>query len=144
VIQATIGFIVFGVHKDGLKDPMGTPFVDDALVRRAKSALVAAGLKVIEHNIVIASKEEARAAFKKMNVTMPSMRSSYFQEPGFGQRTWSALFAITAQAAKACFCGRTPALKAGGPLADWCCMEVCSKSESGTNLFMEAWRKKTP
>ena len=66
MIQATIGFIVFGVHKDGLKDPMGTPFVDDALVQRAKSALVAAGLKVIEHNIVIASKEEARAAFKKM------------------------------------------------------------------------------
>ena len=66
MIQATIGFIVFGVHKDGLKDPMGTPFVDDALVQRAKSALVAAGLKVIEHDIVVASKEEARAAFKKM------------------------------------------------------------------------------
>ena len=66
VIQATVGFIVFGVHKDGLKDPMGTPFVDDALVRRAKSALVAAGLKVIEHDVVVASKDEARTAFKKM------------------------------------------------------------------------------
>ena len=66
MIQATIGFIVFGVHKDGLKDPMGTPFIDDALVQRAKSALVAAGLKVIEHDVVVASKEEARAAFKKM------------------------------------------------------------------------------
>ena len=66
MIQPTIGFIVFGVHKDGLKDPMGTPFIDDALVQRAKSALVAAGLKVIEHDVVVASKEEARAAFKKM------------------------------------------------------------------------------
>ena len=66
MIQATIGFIVFGVHKDGLKDPMGTPFIDDALVRRAKSALVAAGLKVIEHDVVVASKEEARVAFRKM------------------------------------------------------------------------------
>src|ERR1700722_5083884 len=66
VIQATVGFIVFGVHKDGLKDPMGTPFVDDALVQRAKSALVAGGLKVIEHGVVVASKEEARAAFRKM------------------------------------------------------------------------------
>src|SRR3984957_7065942 len=66
VIQATIGFIVFGVHKDGLKDPMGTPFIDDALVRRAKSALVAAGLKGVEHSVVVAGKEEARAAFKKM------------------------------------------------------------------------------
>jgi hypothetical protein len=48
VIQATVGFIVFGVHKDGLKDPMGTPFIDDALVQGAKRALVAAGLSVIE------------------------------------------------------------------------------------------------
>ncbi len=66
MIQVTVGFIVFGVHKDGLKDPMGTPFIDDALVRRAKSALVAAGLKVIEHGVVVASKEEAKAAFRKM------------------------------------------------------------------------------
>ncbi|MGA9308699.1 MAG: hypothetical protein WBW31_25110, partial [Candidatus Sulfotelmatobacter sp.] len=66
MIQATVGFIVFGVHKDGLEDPMGTPFIDDALVRRAKSALVAAGLKVIEHDVVVASKDEARAAFRKM------------------------------------------------------------------------------
>ena len=66
MIRPTIGFIVFGVHKDGLKDPMGMPFIDDALVQRAKGALVAAGLKVVEHGIVVASKEEARAAFKKM------------------------------------------------------------------------------
>ena len=66
MIQATVGFMVFGVHKNGLKDPMGTPFIDDALIRRAKSALVAAGLKVVEHDVVVASKEEARAAFRKM------------------------------------------------------------------------------
>jgi hypothetical protein len=66
VIQATIGFIAFGVHKDGLKDPMGVPFIDDALIQRAKSALVTAGLKIIEHDTVVASKEEARVAFKKM------------------------------------------------------------------------------
>jgi L-fucose isomerase-like protein len=66
VIQATIGFIVFGVHKDGLKDPLGAPFIDEALIQRAKSALVAAGLKVVEHKTVVANKEEARAAFKKM------------------------------------------------------------------------------
>jgi len=66
LIQATIGFIVFGVHKDGLKDPMGKPFIDEALIERAKRALRAADLKVIEHGTVVASKEEARAAFKKM------------------------------------------------------------------------------
>ena len=66
MIQPTIGFIVFGVHKDGLKDPSGKPFIDDALIKRAKSALAAAGLKLVEHGVVVASKEEARAAFKKM------------------------------------------------------------------------------
>jgi L-arabinose isomerase len=66
VIQATIGFIVYGVHKDGLLDPMGKPFIDDALVQRAKSALAAAGLKVVEHGTVVASKDEARVAFRKM------------------------------------------------------------------------------
>jgi hypothetical protein len=45
---------------------MGKPFIDDALVQRAKEALVEAGLKVIEHDIVVATKEEARTAFKKM------------------------------------------------------------------------------
>lgn len=66
MIQPTIGFIVFGVHKDGLKDPMGTPFIDEALVQRATSALVAAGLRVVKYPTVVASKEEARAAFRRM------------------------------------------------------------------------------
>jgi L-fucose isomerase-like protein len=66
LIQPTAGFIVYGVHKDGLKDPMGVPFIDDAIVQSAKDALVAAGLKLVEHEIVVASKEEARSAMKKM------------------------------------------------------------------------------
>ena len=66
MIQPTIGFIVYGVHKDGLQDPMGKPFVDDALVTEAKNALRKAGLEIIEHDTVIASKQEARDALKKM------------------------------------------------------------------------------
>jgi len=66
VIQPTVGFIVYGVHKDGLKDPMGTPFIDDAIVKRSKAALKKAGLNLIEHDVVIASKEEARSAFRQM------------------------------------------------------------------------------
>ncbi|HEX7424240.1 MAG TPA: hypothetical protein VF311_10215 [Terriglobales bacterium] len=66
MIQPTVGFIVYGVHKDGLKDPMGVPFIDDAVVKRSKQALAQAGLKVVEHNIVVATKDEARAAVKKM------------------------------------------------------------------------------
>lgn len=66
MIQPTVGFIVYGVHKDGLKDPMGVPFIDDAIVERSKKALTQAGLKIVEHDSVIASKEEARSALKKM------------------------------------------------------------------------------
>ena len=66
MIQPTVGFIVYGVHKDGLKDPMGVPFIDDGLISRAKEALRRGGLRLVEHNLVVASKAEARAALKKM------------------------------------------------------------------------------
>lgn len=66
MIQPTAGFIVYGVHKDGLKDPMAVPFIDDAIVKRSKKALTQAGLKVVQHDLVIASKEESRSALKKM------------------------------------------------------------------------------
>ena len=49
MIKAKIGFIVYGVHKDGLEDPMGTPFIDDDLVMKAKSSLKDAGLELVEH-----------------------------------------------------------------------------------------------
>ncbi len=61
--KAKVGFIVYGVHKDGLKDPMGAPFIDAALVANAKQALRAAGLELVEHRLVVASREEARACF---------------------------------------------------------------------------------
>jgi L-fucose isomerase-like protein len=66
MITPTAGFIVYGVHKDGLQDPMGTPFIDDALVESSKKALRDRGIRLLEHNVVVASKEEARAALKKM------------------------------------------------------------------------------
>jgi L-fucose isomerase-like protein len=61
-----VGFIVYGVHKDGLKDPMGAPFIDNAIVKGSKAALRQAGMKIIEHNVVIATKHEARDALRKM------------------------------------------------------------------------------
>jgi L-fucose isomerase-like protein len=66
LIKPTIGFMVYGVHKDGLKDPMGLPFIDDGIVRRSKQALARAGMKLVEHKTVLATKEEARSALKKM------------------------------------------------------------------------------
>ncbi|HEX6907179.1 MAG TPA: hypothetical protein VF154_11265, partial [Terriglobales bacterium] len=66
MIQPVLGFIVYGVHKDGLKDPMGVPFIDARVVKNAKSALKKSGVKLVEHDVVVASKEEARAAMRKM------------------------------------------------------------------------------
>jgi len=70
MIKSKVGFIVYGVHKDGLLDPMGTPFIDDKLVENAKKALKDAGVELVEHNLIIASKDEAKecfAKFKKMD-----------------------------------------------------------------------------
>jgi len=60
-----VAFIVFGVHKDGLKDPMGTPFIDDGLIRRAAAALRDAGVQLLRHDVVLATKAEARECFAK-------------------------------------------------------------------------------
>jgi L-fucose isomerase-like protein len=66
MIQPLVGFIVYGVHKDGLLDPMGAPFIDDGLIAEAKDALRKAGLQLLEHPTVIASKAEANEALSQM------------------------------------------------------------------------------
>jgi len=70
MITPKVGFIVYGVHKDGLQDPMGTPFIDEEVITQSKQALRDAGLELVEHEVIIASKQEAKecfAAFKKMD-----------------------------------------------------------------------------
>ncbi len=62
MITATAGFVVYGVHKDGLADPMGKPFIDEKIVSNSREVLKARGLQLREHPVVIASKAEARAA----------------------------------------------------------------------------------
>ncbi len=66
MVQPTVGFIVYGVHKDGLLDPMGKPFIDEELIAKAKAQLIAAGLHLVEHPIVVATKDEARTALGTM------------------------------------------------------------------------------
>lgn len=66
MITPGVGFIVYGVHKDGLKDPMGKPFIDSDVIRSSKSALTKAGIKVLSHDLVVATKAEAVAALRKM------------------------------------------------------------------------------
>ncbi len=70
MVRPRVGFIVYGVHKDGLLDPMGTPFIDEEIVAGAKTALRDAGIDLVEHEVVLASKAEARdcfSRFKKMD-----------------------------------------------------------------------------
>jgi hypothetical protein len=69
MLKPKVGFIVYGVHKDGLQDPMGQPFVDHPLIEAAKKALQAAGLELLVEPLVIATKQEAReclARFKRI------------------------------------------------------------------------------
>ena len=66
MIEPTVGFIVYGVHKDGLKDPMGQPFIDAAVVERSQNALTEAGVKLVKHDTVVATKAEAVAALRRM------------------------------------------------------------------------------
>lgn len=66
MLKPKIGFIVYGVHKDGLQDPMGTPFIDEKIVSDSKQALTNAGIELVEHELIIASKAEAKEAMKKM------------------------------------------------------------------------------
>ena len=70
MIRTRVGFIVFGVHKDGLQDPMGAPFIDDQIVDSAKGALEAQGVELVTHEIVVAEKREAAdclGKYKKMD-----------------------------------------------------------------------------
>jgi hypothetical protein len=66
MIEPKVGFIVYGVHKDGLQDPMGTPFIDETIVRGSKDALRQRGLRLVEHGVVVAAKAEARTALSTM------------------------------------------------------------------------------
>ncbi len=59
------GFIVYGVHKDGLLDPMGMPFIDEELIKKAKAKLQEEGLDLIKQELVIASKQEAMECLQK-------------------------------------------------------------------------------
>jgi len=66
MIRPTAGFLVYGVHKDGLCDPAGQPFIDDALVARSKQAVRQQGIDLIEYPVVLATKEETRTALRAM------------------------------------------------------------------------------
>ena len=53
MIKPRVGFIVFGVHKDGLPDPMGAPFIDAEIVTKAKGSLEHSGVDLVSHDVVL-------------------------------------------------------------------------------------------
>jgi L-fucose isomerase-like protein len=65
MIKTKVGFIVYGVHKDGLEDPMGQKFIDEGLIDSSKEALKRKGLELDEHDIIVATKKEAIQALSK-------------------------------------------------------------------------------
>jgi len=60
MISAKVGFVVYGVHKDGLKDPAGTEFIDYKLIESSKKALKKKGLTLVENDLIVATKDESR------------------------------------------------------------------------------------
>ena len=65
MFKPKVGFVVYGVHKDGLEDPMGQTFIDNAVIGNARKALMDAGLELVVEDLIIATKQEARVCFSK-------------------------------------------------------------------------------
>jgi len=66
MFRSKVAFVVYGVHKDGLQDPLGQPFIDAAVVAAARQALSQAGVELVVEQLVIASKAEAWECFAKL------------------------------------------------------------------------------
>lgn len=59
MIKSKAAFVVYGVHKDGLKDPDGNLFIDEKIIENSKKALSAEGVELLEEKLIVATKKEA-------------------------------------------------------------------------------------
>ena len=120
MITPKVGFIVFGVHKDGLLDPMGQPFIDAALVQAARRTLLAAGLELVEHDVIVATKQEARDCLNRFKKRDDVDRIVLFWALGLGRgsRCRAARFCHQRQGHTALDPPRLAGLAAGGRLGD--------------------------
>ncbi len=59
MIKSKAAFVVYGVHKDGLKDPDGNLFIDYDIIAGAKKALANEGVELKEEELIVATKKEA-------------------------------------------------------------------------------------
>lgn len=60
MIRAKAGFVVYGVHKDGLKDPSGNLFINEDLIKRSRQALKDSGMDLVENERIVSTKQEAK------------------------------------------------------------------------------------
>ena len=60
MIQSKAAFVVYGVHKDGLKDPDGNLFIDEKIIADSKQALAAQGVELAVEDLIVATKQEAK------------------------------------------------------------------------------------
>ena len=60
MVKSRAAFVVYGVHKDGLLDPDGTPFIDEKVIENSKKALLAKDIELAVEPLIIATKEEAK------------------------------------------------------------------------------------
>jgi len=66
MIESKVGFVVYGVHKDGLNDPMGKPFIDQEIIENSKKSLQDKGITLLSSDLVISTKQEAKSVLGKL------------------------------------------------------------------------------
>ena len=95
MVKPKVGFVVYGVHKDGLKDRMGQPFIDGSMIENAKKALLVAGLDLVVEDLVIATKKEARACFSKFKkMDNLDVWNNEYAVLGYGSQLYEDLLAF--------------------------------------------------
>lgn len=60
MLSAKVAFVVYGVHKNGLKDPSGNVFIDSQIMNHSKKALRDKGVTLVEEDLIVATKPEAQ------------------------------------------------------------------------------------
>lgn len=60
MIKSRTAFVVYGVHKDGLKDPDGNLFIDYKKIEDSKAALRREGVELVCPELIVATKQEAK------------------------------------------------------------------------------------
>ena len=60
MIKSRTAFVVYGVHKDGLKDPDGNLFIDYKKIEDSKNALKSEGIDLVTPELIVATKQEAK------------------------------------------------------------------------------------